>query len=243
LHENLQGFPGATAKGGKKFSIIQKVPKVVCITVLGSMFDEGDLVAIIWLTMCLDEYRKKGLLRAVIPMLGIHYAKEFNKVMGYKGIKRLIPLFTTGYIFGRAINPIIYHAIVVSPMNISPPIDQNGNIDISGISEKEIRIRKCYLKKLGYAEDKINENMFIFRSVLTNDEENKITHANMPLCPEANVNKFFKDNLGLDKGNALLILIYCRPLPAMFIQFPKIFFKNVWRTIRDGFQSSTKKSR
>jgi hypothetical protein len=26
LHENLQGFPGATAKGGKKFSIIQKVP-------------------------------------------------------------------------------------------------------------------------------------------------------------------------------------------------------------------------
>ena len=123
-----------------------------------------------------------------------------------------------------------------------PPIDQNGNIDISKISEKEIRIRKNYLRKLEYTGDKINENLFIFRSVLTNDEENKITHANMPLCPEANVNKYFKDNLGLDKGNALLILIYCRPLPAMFIQFPKVFFKNVWRTIRDGFQSFMKKS-
>ncbi len=216
--------------------------RVVAMSVTSSMFEEGDLASIIWLTMCLDEYRKKGLLRALIPMLGIHYAKEYNKVMGYKGIKRLIPLFTTGYIFGRAINPIIYHAVFVSPMNISPPIDKNGNIDISKISEKEIRIRKCYFKKLGCTEDKIGEKLFIFPSVLTNDEENKITHANMPLCPEANVNKYFKDNLGLDKGNALLILISCRPLPAMFIQFPKVFFKNVWRTIRDGFQSFMKKS-
>jgi hypothetical protein len=127
-------------------------------------------------------------------------------------------------------------------MKISPPIDKKGEIDISNISEKEINIRKNYLKKLEYTDDKINENLFVLKRVLENDEENKITHANMPVCREANINKYFKDNLGLDKGNALLILIYCRPLPAMVIQFPKVFITTVWRTIKDGVQSFTKKS-
>ena len=214
--------------------------KVVAISVSGSMFEEGNYVMIIWLTMCLDEYRKNGLLRALIPKMFLDYLKEYNKVMNYTGIKRLIPFFNKGYIFGRAINPIIYHAVFVSPMNISPPIDKNGNIDISHISAEEISIRKSYLRKLGYAEDKINENLFVYQGVLTDDEENKMTHANMPLCPEANVNKYFKDNLGLDKGNALLILIYCRPLPAMLIQFPKVFFKNIWRAMKDRLRALIK---
>jgi hypothetical protein len=170
----------------------------------------------------------------------LHYLKEYNKAMGYTGIKCLIPFFTEAYMFGRAINPVIYHAVFVSPMQISPPIDKNGNINLSNISEKEMSIRKNYLRKLGYAEDKINENLFVFKNVLANDEENKITHANMPVCPEANVNKYFKDNLGLDKGNALLILIHCRPLPAMVIQFPKVFFTTIWRTIKDGLHAFTK---
>ena len=207
--------------------------KVVAMSACGSMFDQGDFVMIIWLTMCLDEYRKNSLLRALIPKMFLDDLKKYNKDMGYTGIKRLIPFFKTAYLFGRAINPIIYHAVFVSPMSISPPIDKNGNINVSEISEKEISIRKNHLRKLGYAEDQINENLFVFQSVLTNDEENKMTHANMPLCPEPNVNKYFKDNLGLDKGNALLIRVYCRPLPAMVIQFPKVFFKNTWRAIRD----------
>jgi len=217
--------------------------KVVAISVSGSMFEEGDFVMIMWLTMCLDEYRKNGLLRALIPKMFLDYRKEYNKTMGYTGMKRLIPFFTRNYMFGRAINPIIYHAVFVSPMSISPPIDKKGNIDISNIPEKEISIRKSYLRKLGYAEDKVNENLFVFKGVLVNDEENKIMHANMPVCPEANVNKYFKDNLGLDKGNALLILFSCRPLPAMFIQFPKVFFKNIWRTFKDRFLSFAKMSR
>lgn len=214
--------------------------RVVAVSVSGSMFEEGDFVMIMWLTMCLDEYRKNGLLRALIPKMFLDYRKEYNRVMGYTGIKSLIPFFTRDYIFGRAINPIVYHAVFVSPMDISPPIDKKGNIDISNISKKEISIRKSYLRKLGYTEDKINENLFVFQSVLTDDEENKMTHATMPLCPEGNVNKFFKDNLGLDKGNALLILIHCRPLPAMIIQFPKVFFKNIWRTVRDGVKHGLK---
>lgn len=214
--------------------------RVVAISVSGSMFEEGNFVMIMWLTMCLDEYRKNGLLRALIPKMFLDYLKEYNTAMGYVGIKRLIPFFTTAYMFGRAINPIIYHAVFVSPMNISPPIDKSGNIDISNISEKEISVRKSYLRKLGYAEDKINENLFVFQSVLTNDEENKMTHANMPLCSESNVNKYFKDNMGLDKGNALLILIHCRPLPAMVIQFPKVFLTTIWRTIKDGLKACMK---
>lgn len=209
--------------------------KVVAMSVCGSMFEEGNFVMIIWLTMCLDEYRKNGLLRALIPKMFLDYLKKFNKDMGYTGIKRFIPFFKTAYLFGRAINPIIYHAVFVSPMNISPPIDKHGNIDVSRVPETEISIRKNYLRKLGYAEDKLNENLFVFQHILTDEKENKITHANMPLCPEPNVNKYFKDNLGLDKGNALLILIYCRPLPAMVIQFPKVFFKNIWRGVRDRF--------
>ncbi len=216
--------------------------KVVAMSVSGSIFEHGDFVMIMWLTMCLNDYKKKGLLRALIPKMFLHYLKEYNKVMGYTGIKRLIPFFKRAYMFGRAINPIIYHAVFVSPMDISPPIDKNGEIDITNISEKEINIRKNYLRKLGYTGDKINENLFVFRSVLENDEENKITHANMPLCREANINKYFKDKLGLEKGNALLILISCRPLPAMFVQFPKVFFKNVWRTVRDGVIAFMKKS-
>lgn len=207
--------------------------KVVAMSVCGSMFEEGNFVMIIWLTMCLDEYRKNGLLRALIPKMFLYYLKSYNQVMGYRGIKRLIPFFRTAYMFGRAINPIIYHAVFMSPMNISPPIDKNGNINIAHISEKEISIRKSYLRKLGYVEDKINENLFVLQHILASEEENKITQATMSLCPEVNVNKYFKDNLGLDNGNALLILVYCRPLPAMVIQFPKVFFKNIWRAIRD----------
>ena len=207
--------------------------KVVAMSVCGSMFDQGDFVMIIWLTMCLEEYRKNGLLRALIPKMFLDYLKKYNREMGYTGIKRIIPFFRTAYMFGRAINPIIYHAVFASPMNISPPIDKNGDINVSHVSEKEINIRKNYLRKLGYTEDKINENLFVFRHILTDEKENTITQASMPLCPEAHVNKYFKENLGLEKGNALLILIYCRPLPAMVIQFPKVFFKNTWRAIRD----------
>jgi hypothetical protein len=172
-------------------------------------------------TMCLEEYRKNGLLRALIPKMFLDYLKKYNREMGYTGIKRIIPFFRTAYMFGRAINPIIYHAVFASPMNISPPIDKNGDINVSHVSEKEINIRKNYLRKLGYTEDKINENLFVFRHILTDEKENTITHASMPLCPEAHVNKYFKENLGLEKGNALLILIYCRPLPRWLSSFPR----------------------
>ena len=207
--------------------------KVVAISVSGSMFEDGNFVMIMWLSMCLDEYKQKGLLKALIPKMFLYFLKEYNKVMGYTGIKKLIPFFTENYMMGRAINPILYHAVLASPMKLSPPIDINGGIDVSNISEKEINIRKGYLRKLGYAEDDINENLFIYKSVLTNDNENKITHATVPVTPNASVNKFFKDNLGLDKGNALLMLIYCRPAPAMVVFFPVRFFKTVWRMTRD----------
>lgn len=214
--------------------------KVVAISATGSMFEHGDFVMIVWLSMCLDEYKQKGLLKALIPKMFLYYLKEYNKAMGYKGIKRLIPFFTKNYLFGRAINPILYHAVLRSPMDISPLIDNNGALDILNISEKEIKIRKAYLKKLGYTEDEINENLFIYKSVLVNDEENKITHANMPVTPQVNVNKYFKENLGLDKGNALLILISCRPAPAMIVFFPERLIKTIWRMTKGGLRHCIK---
>lgn len=234
--EIAQNIPSYFNRANLIYIVSDLNHKIVAFSACSSMFEDGDFVMIMWLSICLEEYRQKGLLKALIPKMFLYYLREYNQVKGYTGIKRLIPFFTENYMFVRTFNPLVYQAILASPMNISPTIDKNGEIDISKVSERDISIRKRYLRKIGYAENKINENLFILQKILKNENENKITHANIPACPKWNVNKFFEDNLGLDKGNALLVAAFCRPAPAMVVFFPERLLKTLWRMTRDGFK-------
>lgn len=47
----------------------------------------------------------------------------------------------------------------------------------------------------------------LIMNAFTDEDENRAMHANIPQVPDARVNKFFKDRLGLDKRNLLVATV------------------------------------
>lgn len=184
---------------------------IVGLSMSEASFDNGHQVLLPWLNIYLEEYREKGIYMICVGKSVFHFISEYRRIHNLRGPKKLIPLFKKWFFISRTFNPRIYSSMLKPNMKVSPSFDEIGMIADKSIPKDEREIRIDFLKKLGHKEEDIDERSLFIVKAFSNEKENKEMHANLPLCSEDSVNRFFKNHLGLDKGNLLITTVAFRP--------------------------------
>ncbi|MCP4136053.1 MAG: hypothetical protein GY754_34100 [bacterium] len=185
--------------------------EIIGLSISEVSFENGNQVLIPWLNIYMEEYRKYGIYIICVTKAIVYFIKEYQKINGLRGIKKLIPLFKKWFSVSRTYNPLIYCSMLRPSVKMSPEFDENGMIKNRSMHEDEREVRIDFLKKMGFKEEEINKGSLFLTNVSSNEKENKKMHENIPRVSIEPVNKFFKNHLGLDKGNFLVVTAAFRP--------------------------------
>lgn len=185
---------------------------IIGLSLSEASFDNGTQVILPWLNIYLEEYREKGIYIICVTKSIIHFINEYQVRNNLKGVMKMLPLFKKWVFISRTFNPRIYCSMLRPNMKVSPEFDEAGMINNKKMSKDEIAIRAGFLEKLGYKDDEINEQTLYIIKAFSEEQENREMHENLPLSSDNSANLFFKNHLGIDKGNLLVTTATFRPI-------------------------------